>query len=77
MYTHTCIHTLTNASTHTPARRQLNKKQREVLASDEGALAARLAKQLVTIVTDLKQPDVVCVSDHLYTSFFFCVRVAL
>ncbi|KAI8476382.1 MAG: PIN domain-like protein [Monoraphidium minutum] len=37
---------------------KLNKKQREVLASEDGALAARLAKQLVTVVTDLKQPDV-------------------
>ena len=40
------------------APRQLNKKQLAVLASDEGRAAARLSRELVTIVTDLKQPAV-------------------
>jgi hypothetical protein len=39
---------------------QLNKKQRAVLSSEDGAAAARLAKRLVTIATDLKAPAVMC-----------------
>jgi hypothetical protein len=37
---------------------KLRKSQLQMLASPEGAAAARFAKQLVTIVTDLKHPPV-------------------
>jgi hypothetical protein len=37
---------------------KLNKTQLQMLASPEGAAAARFAKHLVTIVTDLKHPPV-------------------
>lgn len=37
---------------------KLRKAQLQMLASAEGAAAARFAKQLVTIVTDLKHPPV-------------------
>lgn len=37
---------------------KLNKRQLEMLGCSDGALAARFAKQLVTIVTDLKHPPV-------------------
>ena len=35
---------------------KLNKKQRAALECAEGRAAARLARELVTVVTDLKQP---------------------
>lgn len=37
---------------------KLRKQQLQILASAEGAAAATFAKQLVTIVTDLKHPPV-------------------
>jgi hypothetical protein len=37
---------------------QLNKKQKAMLSSEEGRAAARLARELVTIRTDLRAPAV-------------------
>lgn len=45
-------------TTHDTPPLQVRKNQREVLESDDGKAAARLAKELVTLVTDLQQPAV-------------------
>ena len=55
MQAHTQAHTHTHFA---PRPRQLNKTQKAMLASEEGQLAARLAKQLVTIETNVKAPPV-------------------